>query len=161
MKNFTKMIVTLFLLLVFVVVNKTNSTTYASPLETPDTTPIKPIPHVTFKMLPNGVSVRTIRFSADPRLLVPKKDLMVFRVYVYKNDAIALTWENGPLSLDPFSVMQGMLPNILKSMHNTLLHMSKYRFISVMDYSSKNGVSGAYYSPTLFPAGMTSLDLKW
>ena len=137
------------------------NTAYAAMQELPDTEPIKPIPHISMKILKNGVTVKTVRFSADPRLAVPASMLMTFRVYIYKDNVIAFSWQNAPEILDPFSMIEKTFPNVLKSMKGKLSKTPKYRFIAVMDFNAKTGISGVYYSPTLFPEGMTSLDLKW
>lgn len=128
-----------------------------------DSTPFKDKPTITFETLPNGVSVRKIVFKSDPRLIVPANRLVTFRVYVRDNTVIAMSWSNLYLTAapDPLKIMTDVLPKVLKSMGKSLEQLPNYRFIAVMDVKEDKTVSGVFYSPTFFPRGMNSGDLKW
>lgn len=154
---FMRVVLSTLFLLVFIV------TPSFADSGTVDTSKFKFKPVITFKTLPNGVSVRKIVIQPDKRLVVPMYQRTTFRVYIRNNNIIAFSWTNLFLGLnpDPIGTVQHIIPGILKKFKLGLLQVSTYRFIAVLDVDPKRNVSGVFYSPTFFPPGMTSADLKW
>lgn len=114
-----------------------------------------------FRTIAGGVVERKTVFYGDPRLYVTPGHNLTFRTYVYDNKVLAVTWQNAPRQIDPFSMAESSLQGMVKEMRFWLANAPSYRVVAVFDYDRDYGSSGALYSPRLFPPGFEIKDIKW